>query len=77
MDDIDFAGEAMDFMGIETEEDSSTDEKVGQERLGSSSPLTNFGPTLVLATIAFFLLVLVIVFTIIIARRTRCSEKNK
>ena len=32
MDDIDFAGEAMDFMGIETEEDSSTDEKVGEEK---------------------------------------------
>ena len=77
MDDIDFAGEAMDFMGIEAEEDSSTDEKVGEERLGSSSPLTSFGPTLVLATITFILLVMVIVVIIIIARRTKCSEKNR
>ena len=67
----------MDFMGIETQEDSSTDEKVGEERLGSSSPLTSFGPTLVLATIAFILLVAIVVVIIIVARRYQCSEKNR
>lgn len=39
MDDLDVGNSAMSFMGMEPSETKGSDEKVGEERLGSSSPL--------------------------------------
>ena len=56
-------------------EASSTDEKVGEERLGSSSLFESFGATLLLGTIVFILILVVVVIVIIVVRRTRPSPK--
>ena len=39
MDDLDFGATVMESMGMPASEASSTKEQVGEERLGSSSPL--------------------------------------
>ena len=39
MDDLDVGGTVMEAMGMQASEASSTKEKVGEERLGSFSPL--------------------------------------
>ena len=65
----------MEQIGMPANEASSTDEKVGEERLGSSSLFESFGATLLLGTIVFILILVVIVIVIIVVRRTRSSLK--
>ena len=68
----------MNYLGLEQQEDISKDEKLGEERLGSSSPLSNLGPTLIIAIILVSLSLIIIFIAMIAARYdVRCSEKCK
>ena len=77
MDDIDIGGTVLQNFGIDYSKSSPTEEKVGEERLGSSDPLAFFGPTMLLGTILFIFLIVTIVLTRCIIKRTRVSYKCK
>ena len=67
MDDLDWGGIMMGWVGLEANDASATEEKVGEDRLGSPNLFQSFGPTLLMGSIAFgFLLILVIVILIIV-----------
>ena len=69
MDDLDIGNQVNGMLGLPPNEKSSTDEEVGEERLGSGSITQSFGATLLLCTIIFVVIVLVIVIIIFIAKR--------
>ena len=73
MDDIDIGKQINEVLGIPPSEESSTDEKVGEERLGSSNILESFGATLIACSIVFAAIVLLIVIVVFIARRVTLS----
>ena len=75
MDDLDVGNSAMSFMGMEPSEAKGSDEKVGEERLGSSSPLQSFGATLLLGSILFVIIMLIIIALVIIVKRSNPSPK--
>ena len=77
MDDIDIGGTVLQNFGIDYSKSSPTEEKVGEERLGSSDPLAFFGPTMLLGTILFIFLIVTIVLSRCIFKRTRVSYKCK
>lgn len=77
MDDLDIGNQVNELLGLPPNEKSSTDEEVGEERLGSGSITQSFGATLLLCTIIFVVIVLVIVIIVFIARRVKLSEKRK
>lgn len=54
-----------------------TEEKVGKERLGSSSIFDSFGATLLLCSIIFLVIVALIAILVFIARRVQLNEKRK
>lgn len=58
-DDLELSKTIPEFFGIEAKESKATEEKVGEERLGSAdSVLFNFGPTLLLGTILFLVVII-------------------
>ena len=75
MDDLDLGGSIMSGLGLESGKTSSADEKVGEARLGATSPLESFGPTLLLGSMLFFLLIFIIVALLVIVKRTNPSPK--
>ena len=77
MDDLDIGTEVMIAMGVKDEHTSSTEEKVGEERLGSSNALSTFGPTLILGSIAVVVLASLIVLAVYIFKRVQLSEKGR
>lgn len=77
MDDIDFGGTVLQTFGIDYSKSSATEEKVGEDRLGSSDPLAFFGPTMLIGTALFIILILTVVLTRCIARRASVSYKCK
>ena len=77
MDDLDVGNQVNEMIGLPPNENSSTDEAVGEERLGSGSITQSFGATLLLCTMIFVAIVLVIVIIIFIARRVELSDKRK
>ena len=76
MDDLDIGKVIMEFIGISFEEKSATDEEVGDERLGSPSLFSSFGPTLILGSIALIIIAVLIIVAVIVLKRTKLSEKN-
>ena len=75
MDDFDIGQEVMNFLGIKPQEGSAMDEKVGEARLGSINALTSMGPSLILGSIVFMLILLITVVTIVISQKVKKSEK--
>ena len=68
MDDLDIGGEVMNSIGIQVNKGSAADEKVGEERLGSSNLWASLGPTLILGSFVFLIIVLIIVASIVVSR---------
>lgn len=77
MDDLDVGNEIAGVLGIEIDNTNAVDEEVGEERLGSGSPFSNFGATLLLGSILFTVVILLLVIAIFIASRVKCSDKCK
>ena len=77
MDDIDIGTAVMDTLGLPADKTSSTEEKVGEERLGSESPLSSFGATLLLSSIVFGIILLIVIIVICIVKRNSTSQKCK
>jgi len=77
MDDVDFGNIIMEALGLPPNENSSSEEKVGEARLGSGSIGKSFGATLLLGTLIFVIIVLIVILVIYIAKRVKLSEKTK
>ena len=69
MDDLDIGNQVNEILGLPLNEDSMTEEKVGEERLGSGSIFDSFGATLLLCTIIFLVIVTLIAISVFIAKR--------
>ena len=70
MDDVDFMATITSVFGIETAEKSSpTDEKLGEERLGSTDPLESFGPTLLIGSIIFGAIIIFVIIGLLCFRK--------
>ena len=57
------------------EKSSSTEEKVGEERLGSGDLLDGLGPTLIIGLIALAFILIVVIIIILVAWRIKKSPK--
>jgi len=77
MDDLTITEDVTESIGIPTEKKSATEEKVGEERLGSGSVLSSFGPTLILVSVFCLFLVIVIVILLCLARKYGLPPKVK
>ena len=77
MDDLDIGSEVMAALGVSQEETTSTEEKVGEERLGSPNAASTFGPTLLLGSIALIVLVLILILAMIVLKRMLISEEGR
>ena len=77
MDDLDIGAEIAGVLGIDINDKNPVDEKVGEERLGSGSPFSNFGATLMLGSILFTFFILILVVVILLLQRVKCSPKMK
>ena len=77
LDGLDFGSEINGAFGMGEQRDSSTEEKVGAERLGSGSIAQNFGFTLICASMIFALLLIIIVVAVVVSKRIKLSEKAK
>jgi len=75
MDDLDVGSIVMETIGMAPNEATSTDEKVGDERLGSSGLFESFGATLLLASCLFVLALLIVILVIVIFKRMKSSPK--
>lgn len=75
MDDISFSDTIMTAVGLESDEESATDEKVSQSRLGSTNFFSSQGPTLLLGSFVFILIIIGIILAIIIVKRRGASQK--
>ena len=75
MDDLDIGHEIADAFGLEVDDTNSAEECLGEERLGSSSLMSNFGATLLLGSLVFSIIVLAIVIAIQISKRVNLSDK--
>ena len=77
MDDLELSSKIPAFFGIEANESAATDQKIGDERLGSKeSVFANFGPTLILASCVFVFIILLVTTIYIICKRTNCSKRS-
>ena len=73
LDDIDIAGYILEPLGIKTESTSGTDEKVGEERLGSEDGiLSGFGATMILLTALFVFLITFALLLAFLCKKTKC-----
>ena len=62
-------------LGIESNESSAVDEKVGEERLSKGSFSAGIGPTLILLSAIFIFLLVLVAIILIICKRCKPSEK--
>ena len=77
MDDLTITEDVTESIGIPTEKKSVTEEKFGEERLGSGSVLSSFGPTLILVSFLCLFLIIVIVILLCLARKYGLPPKVK
>lgn len=76
-DDIGIGSAISEFFGFPSKEDAGPEERVGDERLGSSDILENFGSTLLIALAVFIALVILLTMAICLCRRINLSAKNQ
>jgi len=77
MDDLTITEDVTESIGIPTEKKSATEEKVGEERLGSGSVLSSFGPTLILVSVFCLFLIIVVGVLLCLARKYGLPPKVK
>ena len=75
LDDFGFGETIMTTIGLEPSNDSPTDEKLGEERLGSTNPFASQGLTMLLGSFIFLLIILVVVAAMIIVKKRGASQK--
>lgn len=75
LDDLDISNKSMEYLGFETEEGSSSEEKLGEERLGPTNSVTSMGSTFLLGSVVLTFIVLIIVICVVISRAMSSSEK--
>ena len=70
LDDLEIGKHILEPIGIVAQSDSATDEKVGEERLGSSKGvLSNFGATLILISIGFIVLIAITLLIVYLCKK--------
>ena len=78
LDDFEIGKHVLEPIGIVSQSDSATDEKVGEERLGSGKGMSSsFGATLILASIGFAVLIAIVLLAVYLCKRFTCSAKCK
>ena len=78
LDDLELGARINETLGIQGSSNSSTDTKVGEERLGSADILTSFGPTSIVLTALFtFILILVTILVVLCRRSSLCQRCSK
>ena len=77
MDDLTVTEDVTESIGIPVSKKSATEEKVGDERLGSESVLAGFGPTLILVSFLCLFLIIVIVILLCLAKKYGLPAKVK
>ena len=75
LDDVNLGTEIMKTFGIHQNPQSSSDEQVGENRLGMPDFFARLGPTFLLATIVFLLLIAIVLIAIFVSRRIKSSQK--
>ena len=76
-DDLEIGNDINNFFGLPPNESSSTEELVGDARLGSSSVALNLGATLLIGTIIFVVIILIITLAIVFTQKCTCTLKCK
>lgn len=78
MEGLEIGNTVGNSLGIPSETSSGTEEKVGEERLGSGNVSASLGVTLVLGSMAFVAIILVVLLLLWLRKRCKnMSEKNK
>ena len=73
LDGFDIGSEINSAFGMDEKTESSSEEKIGDERLGSGSIAQNFGLTLIFASMIFALLLIIIVVAVVVSKRMKLS----
>ena len=73
MDDISLGDTLMSAIGLEPSDDSATDEKLGEQRLGSTNFFASQGPTLLFMTMIFLLIIVSVIVAMIIVKKRGAS----
>eukprot|EP00353_Schmidingerella_taraikaensis_P012373 CAMPEP_0185571574 /NCGR_PEP_ID=MMETSP0434-20130131/3613_1 /TAXON_ID=626734 ORGANISM="Favella taraikaensis, Strain Fe Narragansett Bay" /NCGR_SAMPLE_ID=MMETSP0434 /ASSEMBLY_ACC=CAM_ASM_000379 /LENGTH=362 /DNA_ID=CAMNT_0028187075 /DNA_START=218 /DNA_END=1303 /DNA_ORIENTATION=+ len=76
-DNIPIGDELAKFFNIPSKEDSSTEQKMDETRVGSADIFASFGPTLVLVSAILAGLVILVICSVYLSRRLGCSQKCK
>lgn len=63
-DDLEIGQRIAEFLSIGMNEEKITDEQIGEERLGQQSILANFGPTLIILSIVFAVIICIVLILI-------------
>lgn len=78
MDDLEISNVFNEAMGFEVDQGGGAEEeKLGDDRLGTASIFSSFGATMVIGSIAFVLIIGIILLLIYCRKRVKLSEKNK
>ena len=64
MDDLEIGNEIADAFGLEIDDTNAAEEELGEERLGSTSFMSNCGATFLLGSLVFTLIILATVVAI-------------
>jgi len=64
-----------DWLGLETKKHASEEEVIGEERLGPTSFLSSFGPTLIVASASLLGVVVILTIIIIVLKRLNLASK--
>ena len=75
LDDLEIGKQIKEMFSITENERSTTDEKLGEERLGHTSIMARLGPTLILLTSIFIFLVLIVLLLVKCRKRCNLSQK--
>lgn len=74
MDDLDLSSKINSFFGIEKEA-GAEEQKVGEDRLGSTSIFASFGATMLIGSIVFAGIIVVIVLLVVNRKKLKVSDK--
>ena len=76
LDDLDIGKYVIEPLGIKMESSSGTDEKVGEERLGSSEGVfSSFGPTMLIVSVLFALIIAIALIVFFLCKKTNCKAR--
>ena len=75
VDDLELGNKVRLFFSFEPLESYTAEEKVGQERLGPTDAFASIGPTLILVSVVFSLIILIVLILVFIGKKSKTSVK--